>query len=91
MLLHATMQVNLPPGMPQAEATELKGREKAYAQELMRQGKSPHIWRLIGRYDNVSVFDVASNDALHAPLSGLPLLPSMDIQVTPLARHPSTP
>ena len=47
------------------------------------------IWRVIGHYSNLSVFDVADNDALHEILWGLPLFPYMTIQVTPLARHPS--
>lgn len=90
MLFHVTMEVNLPPDMPKAEADDIKTREKAYAQDLMRRGKWPHIWRVAGRYANVSIFDVDDNDELHALLSGLPLFPWMDIQVTPLARHPST-
>lgn len=89
MLFHVTMEVNLPPDMPKAEADEIKAREKAYAQRLMREGKWPHIWRVAGRYANVSIFDVADNDELHALLSGLPLFPYMDIRVTALARHPS--
>ncbi|MCQ4159876.1 muconolactone Delta-isomerase [Roseomonas sp. GC11] len=89
MLFHVTMQVNLPPDMPKLEADDIKARERAYAQALMRQGKWPHIWRIAGRYANVSIFDVADNDELHALLSGLPLFPWMDIQVTPLAAHPS--
>ncbi|MBI0539695.1 muconolactone Delta-isomerase [Roseomonas sp. KE2513] len=89
MLFHITMEVNLPPDMPKAEADDIKAREKAYAQELMRRGKWPHIWRVAGRYANVSIFDAADNDELHALLSGLPLFPYMDIRVTPLARHPS--
>lgn len=90
MLFHVTMQVNLPPDMPKPEADNIKAREKAYAQDLMRKGKWPHIWRVAGRYANVSIFDVADNDELHALLSGLPLFPWMDIQVTPLAQHPSS-
>jgi len=89
MLFHVTMEVNLPPDMPKAEADDIKAREKAYAQDLMRRGKWPHIWRVAGRYANVSIFDAADNDELHALLSGLPLFPYMDIRVTPLARHPS--
>jgi muconolactone D-isomerase len=89
MLFHVTMEVNLPPDMPKAEADDIRAREKSYAQALMRQGKWPHIWRVAGRYANVSIFDVADNDELHALLSGLPLFPWMDIQVTALARHPS--
>lgn len=89
MLFHVTMEVHLPPDMPKVAADDIKAREKAYAQGLMREGKWPHIWRVAGRYANVSILDVADNDELHALLSGLPLFPYMDIQVTPLARHPS--
>ena len=89
MLFLVHMQVNLPPDMPAAEADALKEREREYAQALMRDGRWRHIWRVAGRYANVSVFDVASNDELHDLLSGLPLFPYMDITVTALARHPS--
>ena len=89
MLYHVTMEVNLPPDMPKAEAEDIKAREKAYAQDLMRKGKWVHIWRVAGRYANVSIFDAADHDELHAMLSGLPLFPYMEIDVMPLARHPS--
>jgi muconolactone D-isomerase len=89
MLYHVTMQVNLPPDLDSARAEELKAAEKSYAQELQRQGKWVHLWRVAGRYANVSVFDVSSHDELHALLSRLPLYPYLDITVTPLARHPS--
>jgi muconolactone D-isomerase len=44
---------------------------------------------VVGEYANYSVFDVASNDELHALLSKLPLFPYMKLHVTPLAQHPS--
>jgi muconolactone D-isomerase len=47
------------------------------------------IWRLTGRYSNLSIFDVADHDRLHEILWNLPLFPYMDIDVQPLARHPS--
>lgn len=83
------MDIDLPTDMPAEEAAEIKATEKAYSQELQRSGKWPEIWRVVGEYANYSVFDVASNDELHELLQGLPLFPYMDIQVTPLARHPS--
>ncbi len=54
-----------------------------------RDGRWPHLWRVAGRYANVSVLDVSSVDELHELLSGLPLFPYLDIRVTPLARHPN--
>ncbi|MEM8792580.1 MAG: muconolactone Delta-isomerase [Pseudomonadota bacterium] len=89
MLYHVEMTVNLPPDMDPETAADIKAREKTYAQELQRAGKWRHLWRVAGRYANVSIFDVESHDELHDILSALPLFPYMAITVTPLARHPS--
>ena len=89
MVFMVGMQVNLPVDMPADKAADIKAREKEYSQSLQRSGKWPHIWRVVGEYKNVSIFDVADNDELHALLSGLPLFPYMDISVTALCRHPS--
>jgi len=89
MLYLVRMDVHLPADMPAAVADEIKAREKAYSQNLQRNGKWPHLWRVVGEYANYSVLDVESNDELHTLLSGLPLFPYMKIHVTPLARHPS--
>ena len=90
MLYLVRMDVHLPLGMPAAQADEIKAREKAYAQDLQRQGKWQQLYRVVGEYANYSVFDVESNDELHTLLSALPLFPYMKMQVTPLARHPSS-
>ena len=84
------MDIDLPTDMPAEEAAEIKATEKAYSQELQRSGKWPEIWRVVGEYANYSVFDVDSHDELHDILQNLPLFPYMDIQVTPLAKHPSS-
>ncbi|GAA4371355.1 muconolactone Delta-isomerase [Paeniglutamicibacter cryotolerans] len=89
MLFLVRMDVNIPSDLPAAEAAEIKAVEKEYSQGLQRDGRWPHIWRVVGEYSNYSIFEVASNDELHDVLSGLPLFPYMDIQVTPLAKHPS--
>ena len=89
MLFMVEMEVRLPPAMPAGEADALKARERERAQELQRDGRWAHLWRVAGRYANVSIFDVADADELHALVSGLPLFPYMDVRVTPLARHPS--
>jgi muconolactone D-isomerase len=89
MLFMVEMDVRLPHEMGAEEAEKLKARERDYAQALQRDGRWAHIWRVAGRYANVSIFDVASVDELHELISGLPLFPYMDIRVTALARHPS--
>lgn len=89
MLFHVRMDVHLPQGLAGEIRTELLAREKDYCQALQRTGKWVHIWRVVGEYANLSVFDVESNDELHTLLVGLPLFAYMRIHVTPLATHPS--
>ncbi|ATG22541.1 Muconolactone Delta-isomerase [Ralstonia mannitolilytica] len=89
MLYLVHMQVRIPADIDPARAEALKAEEKAFSQQLQREGKWRHLWRVAGEYANYSVFDVESNDELHALLSALPLFPFMSMQVTPLAQHPS--
>lgn len=89
MLYLVRMDVNIPTDLDADVAADIKAREKDYSQQLQREGKWVSIWRVVGEYANYSIFDVDSNDELHTMLSGLPLFPYMDIEVTPLAKHPS--
>ncbi|WP_310613831.1 muconolactone Delta-isomerase [Limnohabitans sp.] len=90
MLYLVRMDVRIPTGSDQKQMDEIKAREKVYSQELQRDGRWVHLWRVVGEYANYSVFDVSSNDELHQLLSALPLFPYMEIHVTPLAQHPSS-
>lgn len=89
MLFLVRMDVNIPRDLPVEQANEIKAREKAYSQDLQRDGRWKSIWRVVGEYANYSIFDVPTNDELHQLLQGLPLFPFMKIDVTPLAAHPS--
>lgn len=90
MLFHVRMDVKIPQSMPAEQADALKKEEKALAQRLQEQGQWRHLWRIAGQYANVSIFDVAGNEELHALLMSLPLYPYMQIEVMPLCRHPSS-
>jgi muconolactone D-isomerase len=90
MLVMVEMDVRIPLGFDKAEADRLKAAEKARFQELQRAGTWRHIWRVVGRYANVSIFDVRDNSELHEVLMSLPLFPFMEMKVTPLCRHPSS-
>ncbi len=90
MLFHVEMDVDIPLGFDAEEAARLKAAEKARFQDLQRAGTWRHIWRVVGRYANVSIFDVGSNTELHDILMSLPLYPFMTIRVTALCRHPSS-
>lgn len=89
MLFQVRMDVDLPRDLDPAEREDVVAREKAFAQELQRGGEWVHLWRVVGQYANISIFDVESNTRLHEILSSLPLFPYMRIEVTPLTAHPS--
>ena len=90
MLYCVEMTVNIPRDIPLEQVEQIKASEKARAIDIQNSGKWPHLWRVVGKYSNISIFDVESNDELHNLLSSLPLFPYMTIQVTPLAKHPSS-
>ena len=71
MLFLVRMDVNIPRDLPEAQANEIKAREKAYSQDLQRDGRWKSIWRVVGEYANYSIFDVSSNDELQQLLQGL--------------------
>ncbi|MFI5662330.1 muconolactone Delta-isomerase [Streptomyces sp. NPDC051684] len=89
MLFAVTMDVRIPTDLDPQVRADTVAREKAYSQELQHKGVWLHIWRRVGQYSNLSIFDVRDNEELHDILWGLPLFPYMTLEVTPLAAHPS--
>ncbi|MFE9322499.1 muconolactone Delta-isomerase [Nocardia sp. NPDC052278] len=89
MLFAVTMDVELPVDIDPGVKAATLAKEKAYSQDLQRSGKWAHIWRIAGKYSNLSIFDVADVEELHDILWNLPLFPHMRISVTALATHPS--
>ena len=90
MLFQVEMNVKVPVGYDQDKFASLKQAEKERFQELQNSGQWRHIWRVVGAYANISIFDVQSNARLHDILMSLPLFPFMEITVKPLCRHPSS-
>jgi len=89
MLFHVYIQINIPHDADKETIRNLSALEVKQAQELQHQGKWLHLWRVAGKWANVSVFDVDSIDELHAILSALPLFPFMALEITPLCKHPA--
>lgn len=89
MLFMVEMTVRIPHSADPQAVEKLKADEKALSQQLQREGKWRHLWRVVGQYANVSIFDVEDNDELHTLLTSLPLYPYMEMKVTPLAQHGS--
>jgi len=90
MLFHVEMEVRIPHDLPTERADALKQAERVRAMELQRTGAWRHLWRVAGRYANVSIFEVSGAQELHDIVSSLPLFPFMEIRVAPLCRHPSS-
>lgn len=89
MLFHVRMDVRIPHDLDPDVRADLVARERDRALELQQSGVWPQLWRIVGEYANISIFDVTSNDELHDLLQSLPLFPYMTVKVTPLAQHPS--
>lgn len=89
MLFHVRMDLSLPHDLDSNRRAELIAAEQDRVLELQKLGVWPHLWRVVGQDSNISIFDVPSNDELHALLSSLPLWEFMRVEVTPLATHPS--
>jgi muconolactone D-isomerase len=89
MLFHVRMDVTIPHDLDPDTRAALLATEKARALDLQKSGVWVHLWRVVGHYSNISIFDVGTSDELHDILWTLPLFPYMDVQVTPLAQHPS--
>ena len=90
MLFQVHMIVSPPTTGDMQQFEQLKVKEKEYAHALQQDGRWRHIWRIVGCYENTSIFDVESNEALHDILTQLPLFSYLTLSVTPLCRHPSS-
>jgi muconolactone D-isomerase len=90
MLFHVYIAVRIPHDADPGKIKQLGAQEHERAKELQLQGKWVHLWRVAGKYENVSVFDVESPAELHEILSSLPLYPFMEINVSALCHHPGS-
>jgi muconolactone D-isomerase len=82
------IEIRLPPEMPEERRAELTDAEARRGRELIEAGTLVRIWRLPGRFANVSLYRAADATELHAALTSLPLWPYMRIRVEALATHP---
>jgi muconolactone D-isomerase len=88
MTFHVYMTVRLPYDLDPETVKRLNDEEHERARALQLEGKWVHLWRVAGKFANVSVFEVEDPGELHDLLSSLPLYPFMDITVTALTHHP---
>ncbi len=91
MLFNVNMTVRIPHDADPERIRQLTAREHERAAELEQMGKWRHAWRVVGKWANVSIFEVESPTELHEILNSLPLYPFMEISVTALCPMQAAP
>jgi muconolactone D-isomerase len=90
MLFHVSIAVRIPHDADHEKIKQLSAEEHKRANELQLQHKWIHLWRVAGKYANISIFDVEGPAELHDILSSLPLYPFMEVEVNALCHHPGS-
>jgi muconolactone D-isomerase len=90
MLFHVRIDVRIPHDINPEKLKELSAQEHERAKELQLQHKWLHLWRVAGKYANVSIFNVESPAELHEILNSLPLYPFMEVEVAALCHKPGS-
>jgi muconolactone D-isomerase len=90
MLFHVNIAVRIPHDVDPEKIKKLSAQEHERAKVLQLQHKWIHLWRIAGKYANISIFDVENPAELHDILNSLPLYPFMEVEVTALCRHPGS-
>ena len=86
-----SIDVGWPPDGDADEKQRLIQAEGIRARELAEAGTIKRLWRIPGRWANVGLWEAPDATALHEALVSLPLYVWLDIEVQPLAHHPSDP
>jgi muconolactone D-isomerase len=84
------MTVRIPLDADPEKIRHLSKQEHERAAALQREGKWLHLWRIAGKFSNVSIFRVQTPAELHDILESLPLRAYMEADVTALCRHPGS-
>lgn len=90
MLCHVEIVIQIPNNVDPEKIKTLSTAEIERVKELQREDKWLHIWRIVGKWGNISVFSVRDGAELHEILTSLPLYPYMKIKVIALCAHPAS-
>jgi muconolactone D-isomerase len=90
LLFHVKIVLRIPHDVDSDKIKALSAAEVERAKVLQREGKWIHIWRVVGKWANISVFNVKDGTELHEILTSLPLYPYMEIRVIALCAHPAS-
>ena len=73
------------------ELRRLQAAERIRGDELAAAGTIRRMWRVPGRRENWGIWEAEDATALHAAITSLPFFPYLDVEVIPLAAHPTDP
>ena len=85
------IQVRWPPDGDADLLARLTEAERTRARELASAGFIRRLWRIPGRRANWGLWQARDATELHAAIASLALFPWLDVEVHPLAAHPSDP
>lgn len=85
------IEVRWPPDGDPEEVRRLTAAERLRGRELAAEGRIRRMWRIPGRRANWGLWDAPDATELHAAISSLPFFPYLEVEVIPLAAHPTDP
>ena len=85
------IEVRWPPDGDPEQLARLTEAERARGAELVAEGRIRRMWRIPGRRANWGIWEAPDATALHAAIASLPFFPWLDVEVIPLAAHPTDP
>ncbi|BAO92794.1 putative membrane protein (plasmid) [Caballeronia cordobensis] len=69
MLFQGDITIEIPEDADREKLKDLSAQEIVLAEELQRSGEWRHIWRIVGKWANLSIFDVPDASRLHEILT----------------------
>lgn len=85
------IEVRWPPDGDPEEVRRLTAAERLRGRELAAEGRIRRMWRIPGRRANWGLWDAPDATELHAAIASLPFFPYLEVEVIPLAAHPTDP
>ena len=73
------------------ELRRLQAAERIRGDELAAAGTIRRMWRVPGRRENWGIWEAEDATALHGAITSLPFFPYLEVEVIPLAAHPTDP
>lgn len=85
------IEVRYPADGDREELKRMNSQERVRARELIDEGRIRRLWRIPGRRANWGIWEAPDATSLHEAIGSLPSYRWIEVEVHPLAQHPSDP